>query len=45
MPIEGFDYKTFAIDLANQAMEILQQKNSNAAPEGLTDVDKKTIIW
>ncbi len=44
MPIEGFDYKTFAIDLANQAMEILQQKNSNAAPEGLTDVDKKTII-
>ncbi len=44
MPIAGFDYKAFAVDLANQAMEILKQKGTNAVPEGLTDVDKKTIV-
>ncbi len=44
MPIEGFDYKAFAVDLANQAMEILKQKDSNAAPDSLTDEDRKTIV-
>ncbi len=44
MPIEGFDYKAFATDLAKQALEILQQPGSNAAPSTLTDQDKKTII-
>lgn len=44
MPIEGFDYKAFAIDLAKQAMEILNQKGTNAAPDTLTDEEKKNII-
>ena len=45
MPIEGFDYKAFAIDLANQAGEILTKDGgSNAVPSSLTDVEKKAII-
>lgn len=44
MPIEGFDYKAFALDLAKQAMEVLMQPGSNAAPNSLTDQDKKIII-
>ncbi len=44
MPIEGFDYKAFATDLAQQAMEVLMQPNSNAAPDTLTNEDKKTIV-
>ncbi len=44
MPIEGFDYKAFAMDLAKQAMEVLMQPASNAAPSSLTDQDKKIII-
>lgn len=42
MPIEGFDYKAFAADLANQASEILKN-GGNAAPEGISDADKKNI--
>ncbi len=42
MPIEGFDYKAFAMDLAAQAAEILKD-GGNATPEGLTDADKKNI--
>lgn len=44
MPIEGFDFKGFAIDLAKQAMEILSKKEGNAAPDNLSDADKKVII-
>lgn len=44
MPIDGFDYKAFAIDLAKQALEVLQQPGSNAAPDILTDADKKNIV-
>jgi hypothetical protein len=44
MPIEGFDYKAFATDLAKQALEVLMQPSSNATPSGLTDADKKTIV-
>lgn len=44
MPIEGFDYKAFATDLARQALEVLKQPGSNAAPDTLTDQDKKNII-
>ncbi len=44
MPINGFDYKAFAIDLAKQALEVLQQPGSNAAPDILTDSDKKNIV-
>lgn len=44
MPIEGFDYKAFATDLAKQAMEVLMQPNSNAAPDNLSLEEKKTII-
>ncbi len=44
MPIEGFDYKAFAIDLSKQAMEVLMQPASNAAPSSLTDADKKNIV-
>lgn len=44
MPIEGFDYKAFALGLAKEAMDILMQPSSNAAPSSLTDQDKKIII-
>ena len=44
MPIEGFDYKAFAQDLSKQALEILNQKDGNAAPPTLTDADKKNIF-
>ena len=44
MPIEGFDYKAFAIDLSKQAMEVLMQPATNAAPNSLTDADKKNIV-
>lgn len=44
MPIEGFDYKAFAIDLAKQALEVLMQPSSNVAPDTLTDKDKKGIV-
>lgn len=43
MPIEGFDYKAFATDLAKQAYEVLVQ-NGNAAPSDLTEEDKKYIV-
>ncbi len=43
MPIEGFDYKAFANDLASQAIEILKQPDSNAVPDSITDADKKNI--
>lgn len=43
MPIEGFDYKAFANDLASQAMEILKQQSS-AAPSNLQDEEKQGII-
>ena len=43
MPIEGFDYKGFAEDLAKQAAEILSGQN-NAAPATLTDAEKKVIV-
>ncbi len=44
MPINGFDYKAFATDLAKQALEVLQQPGSNAAPDILADADKKNIV-
>lgn len=44
MPIDGFDYKGFAIDLSKQAQEVLMQPASNAAPSSLTDADKKNIV-
>lgn len=44
MPIDGFDYKGFAVDLAKQAQEVLMQPASNAAPSSLTDTDKKNIV-
>ncbi|MCD7780513.1 MAG: hypothetical protein LUH05_07575 [Candidatus Gastranaerophilales bacterium] len=44
MPIEGFDYKAFSIDLAKQALEVLMQPNSNAAPDTLSEQDKKNIV-
>lgn len=44
MPIEGFDYKAFANDLSSQAMEILSQPVTNAAPDELTEKDKKSIV-
>lgn len=44
MPIEGFDYKAFAMDLSKQAMEVLMQPATNAAPNSLTDTDKKNIV-
>lgn len=44
MPIQGFDYKAFAIDLSKQAEEILNQSGGNASPDTLSDSDKKTIV-
>ena len=44
MAIKGFDYKAFALDLSNQAMELIQQPDSGVAPSNLTDQDKKNII-
>ncbi len=44
MPIEGFDYKAFAADLAKQAQEILNQGHSNFAPDTLSEKDKKNIV-
>lgn len=43
MPIEGFDYEQFSNNLANDAEQVLNQPN-NAAPETLTDQDKKNIV-
>lgn len=43
MPIEGFDYKAFANDLASQAGQILMQQ-SNAAPDDISAAEKKTIV-
>lgn len=44
MPIDGFDYKGFAVDLSKQAQEVLMQPATNAAPSSLTDADKKNIV-
>lgn len=44
MPINGFDYKAFAIDLAKQAMEVIKSPGSMAVPDSLSDADKKYII-
>lgn len=44
MPIEGFDYKAFSIDLAKQALEVLMQPGTNAAPDNLSDQEKKNIV-
>ena len=44
MPIQGFDYKAFAIDLSKQAEEILNQSGGNASPDTLSDSDKKNIV-
>lgn len=44
MPIQGFDYKAFAIDLSKQAEEILNQSGGNASPDSLSDADKKNIV-
>lgn len=44
MPIQGFDHKAFAMDLAKQAQEVLIQPQSNAAPSSLTENDRKTIV-
>lgn len=45
MPIEGFDHKAFAVDLANQAGEILNKEGgTNAAPTSLTEEEKKAIV-
>ena len=45
MPIEGFDHKAFAVDLANQAGEILNKEGgTNAAPTSLTAEEKKAIV-
>ena len=44
MPIQGFDYKAFAIDLSKQAEEILNQSGGAATPDSLTDADKKNIV-
>lgn len=44
MPIEGFDYKAFALDLSKQALEVLMQPGTNAAPSTLTDAEKKGIV-
>ena len=43
MPIQGFDYKTFAIELAKQAEDKLNQ-GGVAIPASLTDGDKKNIV-
>jgi len=44
MPIEGFDYKRFANDLASQAHEFLMQPESGAVPPSLTPEEKKFIF-
>ena len=44
MPIDGFDYKSFATDLSKQALEVLMQPGTNAAPSTLTDTEKKGIV-
>ncbi len=44
MPIEGFDYKAFANDLAKQAQEYLTQPDTTAAPSSLTPEEKKYIF-
>ncbi|MBQ8886130.1 MAG: hypothetical protein IJY61_00320 [Candidatus Gastranaerophilales bacterium] len=44
MPIDGFDYKAFATDLSKQALEVLMQPGTNAAPSTLTDTEKKGIV-
>ena len=44
MPIQGFDYKAFAIDLSKQAEEILNQSGGNASPDSLSEADKKNIV-
>ena len=44
MAIKGFDYKAFALDLSNQAMELIQQPDSGVVPSNLTEQDKKVII-
>ena len=44
MAIKGFDYKAFALDLSNQAMELISQPDSGVAPSNLTEQDKKNII-
>ena len=43
MPIEGFDYKAFANNLAKQAQDFLMQPDSNASPSSLS-VDEKNIL-
>ncbi len=44
MPIEGFDYKGFANNLAKQAQEFLIRPETSAAPSSLTEADKKYIF-
>jgi len=44
MPIEGFDYKAIAINFGEQANEVLFNENSFAAPENISDEDKKNIV-
>lgn len=44
MPIEGFDYKAFANNLAKQAQDFLMQPDSNASPSSLSVDEKKYII-
>ena len=43
MPIQGFDYKTFAIALSKHAEDKLNQ-GGVAIPDSLTDADKKNIV-
>ena len=43
MPIEGFNYVEFANNLAHDAEQVLNQPE-NAAPDTLTDTDKKNIV-
>ncbi len=43
MPIEGFNYKEFAADMAKQAVTILQQQSDNAVPEAVSPQNIKII--
>ena len=43
MPIQGFDYKAFAIDLSKQAEDKLNL-GGVCIPDTLTDADKKNIV-
>ena len=39
MPIEGFDYKAFTMDMVKQLQELLSQPGSAAVPDVVTNDD------